>query len=534
MAHQKLSPRQKMINMMYLVLTAMLALNVSSEVLNAFVRMEEGFQQTIAIVSSNNRKSYEEFVAGAQKDPAKVGKWLEKATLVKDQTKQLTNFIDSIKIGLIKTSEGDDSPALQNGVIVPREISKLDDTDTGTRLLIGDNKKGQAYELTEKINSYRDFLIGLIKESSGDSALSSTINGLLRTEKTEEGGVNMRSVGTPLDWEQSLFFNTTLISDIALLSKFRLDILSCESAMLNHFYVKIGADDFKFSKVKVIVKSNTDYVLVNSPYEAEIFLAAYNPDTKTEVTIGGGQPKPSGEDGMVRYTATSSSAGPVRLPGTITYLDPKGEKVTDRFEINYNVIKPMATVSPAKMNVLYIGVPNPLDVSVGAGISPDKIRASVRGGSELSRSGDYFIYTPSAGMRNCEIDVTAEVGGKWESMGSAKFRVRDIPSPMPAVEGIAGKSATKSEISASQGILAKMPADFEFDVKVSVKSFTLSVVGGDGYLSSEPSGSGYFTERQRRLFGGLKSGSQVVITDIKANGPAGNVLDLADLVIRIK
>ena len=512
---------------MYLVLTAMLALNVSAEVLDAFVRVEDGFQQTIGIVRSNNNQSYEDFVLASATEPQKVGPWLKKATQVRKETQQLYDKIDSLKINLVKSSEGEESLALQGDKVKADSIAKKDDTDTGTRILIGDNNNGKAYELEKDIIDYKNALLALIEEDTNkDEALRKTINGLLSTEVPRSDDRNKK------DWPSLQFYNSPLVATIALLSKVQLDILSCETAMLNHLFVKIGADDFKFSAVQPVVRANSEYIVKGGEYKAEIFLAAYDPNTESTVIIGNDAPRKSGEDGKVIYSALASAAGIVNRPATIEFVGPNG-KETQTFTISYQVIEPMATVSPSKMNVLYSGIPNPLDISVGAGVPSDKIRAEVKGGSALTRQGNQFMVTPSAGSKTLSVVVSAEIDGKWQNMGTSDFRVKPVPPPNAVVDGIQGKTASKGQLASSQGLRAVPPSDFDFDAKFTISSFEVSVVNSEGYVVDEPSTGAYFNDKHRRMFSNMRNNGQVTITKIKANGPSGS-MDLPDLVIRVK
>lgn len=513
---------------MYLVLTAMLALNVSPQVLQAFVRMEESFQQSISIVRSNNTKSYEEFKQAASNEPEKVGPWLKKATQVRDETKKLYDVIDSLKVRIVSASEGTDSPALRGkGTIQADTLSNIGDTNTGTRILVGtEESKGDAYKLQEDISNYRNILLSLLEDDeTKDSGIRNSITGLLQTEKAE-----IKTVGSSQDWAQSLFYNSPLISNIALLSKIQLDVLSCESAMLNHLFVKIGQDDFKFSAVIPIIKPNSEYIVSGGEYRAEIFLAAYDSNTASTAVIDGRSY--TSVDGKIVYTAQTSGVGPKAASGTIEYMGPDGP-VTEAIRLPYQVIKPTATVSPSKMNVLYSGIPNPLDISVGAGVPADKIRAEVKGGSALSRQGDFFMVTPAAGSKAYNIVVSAEIDGKWQHMGTAEFRVKPVPPPTAIVDGVQGKSTTKGALASSQGLRAVPPADFDFDAKFTITSFMVSVVNNEGYVTDEPSNGAYFNEKHRRMFNSMRNNSQVTITNIKANGPSGS-MDLPDLVIRVK
>ena len=534
MAGGKLSPRQRMINMMYLVLTAMLALNVSPHVLEAFVSIEEGFQKSLKIIQGNNGRSYNDFHAAAEKEPEKVKPWLDEADKVRAKTAEVYKTIDSLKYHLVKIGDGEESLALkEDGSVDAAGIQNIKDTNTGTRMLVGsEESKGSGYNLQKKVANYREFLLNDIlakQDTTGmaEKTLISTVKGLLNTER-----VDSQNTGTQQDWVQSLFYNAPLISDIALLSKIQLDILSTESAMLSYLFLKIGSEDFKFSNVEPVVKANAEYIVKGSTYRAEIFLAAYNSEMESKVVLNNGQEYTSGSDGKVIFEVTPTSAGPVSIPGMIKYMGPKGEE-EQPINISYHVIEPVATVSPTKMNVLYSGIANPLAISVGAGVPSDKIRAEVRGGGSIPRQGNAFSITPSAGSKSLEIVVSAEINGSWKPMGTVPFRVKPVPKPTPVLDGASGKSITKGALQSSQGLRAKAPDDFEFDLRFQITSFTVSGTNNQGFSQSETSSNAYFTEKQKRIFAGVQAGGQIVFTDIKASGPSG-VVDLPDLVIKVR
>lgn len=527
MAGQKLSPRQKMINMMYLVLTAMLALNVSAEVLDAFVRIEDGFQKSIDIVRSNNSQSFEDFKRANEKEPGKVEEWLGKATQVRSATKKLYDAIDSLKVEVVRASEGPESKALLGSHTVEADsIEKKSDTDTGTRILVGEMKKGKAYQLEKDIASYKETLLKLI---DGDDfkaeSLRKSINGLLSTEVPKTLDENKK------DWPMLQFYNSPLISTVSLLSKVQLDVLSSETAMLNYLYLRIDGDSFKFSQVQAIVKANSEYIIDGGEYRAEIFLAAYDPNMVSTAIING-RPYES-VNGKISYNVPATGVGPKSTTALMKYVGPNGF-VEEEFKINYNVIAPTATVSPSKMNVLYSGIPNPLEITVGAGVSDDKINVQVQGGGSISKGNQGFYWvTPSASAKTYTIVVSAEIDGKMQSMGKSEFRVKPVPKPTAVVDGVSGKSASKGELSASQGLRAQPPADFEFDAKFTITSFMVSVVNNEGYVNDEPGTGAYFNDKHRRMFSSMRNNSQLTITNIKANGPSGS-MDLPDLVIRVK
>ncbi|MDR2126418.1 MAG: gliding motility protein GldM [Prevotellaceae bacterium] len=524
MAQGNLSPRQRMINMMYLVLTAMLALNVSNEVLDAFETIENRFGQSIDIVKQNNESRFSNFdIAAENSSVEKVKPWKDKAQQVKDKTHELTSYIDSLKKELIFRADGQKA-RLYTGDFSKYKLENREDTDVGTQLLYGNEEsKGVGYDLRDKIEKYKNHLIAILSESAHGEQLVSTIKGMLRTDDVSEG------IDGTKDWVYATFYNAPAISDLAILSSISLDVRNCEAQMTNYLLEQIDASSFKFSNIQVAVIPNSSYIIKGTPLEASIFLAAYDPSVRPTAKIGSSVFN-SNEEGKILYKSVQNSVGMHRLTGVVEYPGPDGlEQV--KFDFPYQVGEAAAVISPTKMNVFYLGVDNPVEISV-SGVPQEKISASCNGG-QLRREGAGYVVNPNAGSKTCEISVSAEINGVHQPMKAQMFRVKKLPTPNAVVSGITGKTATKGELAASQGLKASMPDDFEFDLKYTVTSFRVSITGSGGYEKEEASNGAYFSQAQRNLFNNLRPGQRVFISDIKATGPGG-AFDLATLDIRIK
>ncbi|MDR1347665.1 MAG: gliding motility protein GldM [Prevotellaceae bacterium] len=524
MAQGILSPRQRMINMMYLVLTAMLALNVSNEVLDAFETIESRFGQSIDIVKQNNESKFNSFdIAAENSSVEKVKPWKDKAQTVKAKTHELTSYIDSLKKELIFAADGKKA-RIYDGDFSKYKLDNRENTDVGTQLLYGNEEsEGCGYDLRRKIETYKIELTEILSDTENGKKLISTIQGMLKTDDVDEGLEGSK------DWVYATFYNAPAISDLAILSSISLDVRNCEDQMMNYLLGEIDASSFKFSNLMVAVIPNSRYIIKGTPLETEIFLAAYDPSVKPTARIGG-MNFDSDEQGKILYKSTQNSVGMHHLSGIVEYPGPDGlEQVP--FDFPYQVGEAAAVISPTKMNVFYLGVDNPVEISV-SGVPQEKISPSCVGG-QLRKEGAGYIVTPNTGSRTCEISVSAEVNGVRQQMKTQVFRVKKLPTPNAAVSGVTGKSATRSELASSQGLLAKMPDDFEFDLKYTVTSFRVSVTGSGGYEKEEPSNGAYFSTAQKTLFNNLRTGQRVFISDIKATGPGGAV-DLATLDIRIK
>jgi gliding motility-associated protein GldM len=513
-----------MINMMYLVLTAMLALNVSNEVLDAFETIESRFGQSIDIVKQNNESRFSSFdIAAENSSVEKVKPWKDKAQIVRNQTHELTGYIDSLKKELIFAADGKKA-RIYTGDFSQYKLENREDTDVGTQLLYGNEEsKGVGYELKENITQYKQQLAEILSETENGKKLISTIEGMLRTDDVDEG------LDGSKDWVYATFYNAPAISDLAILSSIALDVRNCEAQMMNYLLGQIDAASFKFSNVQVAVIPNSSYIIKGNPLEARIFLTAYDPSVRPTAIINGSNLN-SDEQGQILYKSIQNSVGMHRLSGTVEYPGPDGmERMPIDFQ--YQVGEAAAVISPTKMNVFYLGVDNPVEISV-SGVPQEDILVSCSGG-QLRRDGGGYVINPNQGSRTCDISVSAKINGVTQPMKTQTFRVKKLPTPNATVAGITGKSATKGELAASQGLFAKMPDDFEFDLKYVVTSFRVSVTGSGGYEREEASNGAYFSQAQRTLFNNLRSGQRVFISDIKATGPGG-AFDLATLDIRIK
>lgn len=546
MAHGKETPRQKMIGMMYLVLTAMLALNVSSEVLEAFVLVDKGLSRTTENYRLKNDKLYSQFDAAYQVNPVKVGPFKEKADEIKRKAREIYDYVQELKIEVVIASEGPETPAVQNGEVISELIEGKSNTDVAGNILIGFEGSGKGKILKQKIIEFREYIVKLIDPDKGAELIKS-INGILNTDDPP-----VKEDGTHNTWESARFEHIPLIAVIPQLTKVQVDILNTEAEILNYLLGNIGASDFKFNVLSATVIPSSNIVFQGSEFKAEIFLAAsdttqaprvylckydstFNSATRTYEykPIGNVEEIPVGENGRALLTRKASATGTVNWQGLIEMKAPDGSIVRRPFKHSYAVIPPSVVIAPTKMNVLYLGVDNPVDISL-PGVAPDKVSATISRGTIKQAALGSYIVQPGAGAPTVDITVYAEMEGRRKvAMGTKTFRVKRVPPPTPKIIGVTGKIADKNQLEASIGIIAEMPQDFDFDLKYRVVSFKLSATIS-GFLQERESTSSRFTDEQKRIIGSLRSGNQVAITEVKAVGPSGDIVDLNDLVIKIR
>ena len=530
MAHERLSPRQKMIGMMYLVLTAMLALNVSKEAVEAFKKVDKGLTLTIANYSQKNDLIYKEFDRAAAENPAKAGKYRSAAFQIKERADEAFSFIQDLKIEIITTAEGEDTPAVKGTEVFIEEVKKIDENNVPSEILIGANENGKANDLKAVINEYREFLISTLegKNPTAEEALRSSLN-------TEDG---KNQSGERERWENLNFQALPLVAVITIMSKMQVDVRNAETEVLNFLYSQIDASSFKFNKLTAIVIPNSNYITLGSEYEARVFISATDTTQQPTIQVGNAE-LPLDETGKGIYKVRASSTGPKKWGGVIALKAPDGSTINYPFDASYAVGEPNVIVSPTAMNVMYMGIPNPIDVSV-PGISPDKIKIRVVNGvftteKVKNSKGESFkgswAVKPNAVGQNVQVIVTADMSGKPMQFAPYEFRVKPIPPPVAVFAQKSTGSVQRATAAAQQGVYAVLP-DFDFDLNYTVTGFTVLYSDNRGDFE-ETSTSSNLTAKQKELIGRLTRGKNLIIKDIKALGPDGKVKELSPVILKI-
>lgn len=544
MAHGKETPRQKMIGMMYLVLTAMLALNVSTDTLKAFVLVDNGLSRTTKNYSAKNEKLYTQFENAYTLNKTKVGPWKGKADRIKKEALDLIAYIQEIKKEIVIAGDGPDNKAIKGNDIESEFIQQTTDTEKGAKILIGLEGSGKAFELKRRLVKFREYLISIIDAQKAPELISS-INGILNTDNPAP-----KPDGTVQTWESSRFEGIPLIADMPQLTKVQVDVLNCEAEVVNYLLQQVGANDFKFNVLNATVIPASSSVILGNEYKAKVFLAASDTTQRPKIYIcsydstynkesgeytynirGAADTIPVSKRGIGLYKSRASALGKKSLSGLIEMKSPDGSITRKPFRNDYVVEPSSAVISPTKMMVFYLDVDNPIEISV-PGVSMDKISATISKGT-IKPTGRDFIVQPGQGISTCDISVSAVIDGIKRVVATKTFRVKPVPQPLTKVAGISSKTVTKNEMAAAFGVVAQMPPDFDFELKYTVTGFTLTAASGSFVTPAQSKGQ-TFTEEQKRLLNNLRAGSQVTITDVKAVGPNGVPRDLPDLVIKIK
>lgn len=531
MAGGKLTPRQKMINMMYLVLTALLALNVSTEVLNAFKLVNDGLGTSNNSLESKNDGIYKAFAKASSDDAGKAKEWADKATKAKQISDDLKKYLEDRKKKLIEMSGGRDK---ETG-----EIEQRDNIDNATIMFVEQNGKG-GKELREKILEARKQLLALC-----NNELQLPLDAPM-------------PVGAPkgTDWEFATFNHVPATAAVTILTKFQNDVISSEGAVIEYLYKKIGAFDFKFDNLTAAVISPSGYVLQGQTYKAEIFVAASSSTQNPEVFLGGlagfekdpaggykpkdvadesiplsgGQKLEKVVGGKGQYETTGSGVGEKKYSGAVRLKNPKGGYTFYPFEASYQVGAKAVVISPTKMNVLYIGVDNPMEISV-PGVSANDITASLQGAGTLRKDGNGYVANVTQ-VGTCKIPVSAKIEGKVTPMGEKEFRIKRIPDPVPSLGGkLKGGNTQAGTIKAQSGVVAALE-NFDFDARFSVVSFQMVYSSKGEIFKSETQGP-LFNTQMKSFLDRAKPKDIIFIDEIKVVGPDKSPRKLGQIAFQI-
>ncbi|NCA84803.1 MAG: gliding motility protein GldM [Clostridia bacterium] len=526
MAEYKETPRQKMIAMMYLVLTALLALNVSKEMLDAFVVVNESVELTNENFANKIDDTYLAFNKKYSNDPVKVKPYLDKAQQAKQMSGEMVAYITNLKYELIARTEK--IPVDSARISKLGKLKNKDDYDTPTNFFMGDSEdgsKGYGSELKNKIDSYRQNMHELL---SADERTMVKL-GLKTDGKYEDAN------GERLNWVQYNFYHTILAADVAILNKIISEVYNAEFDIVNFLLDAVDAKDFKYDVIDAKVLPQKDYVFIGDEYKAEVIVAAYSTTQNPEVFLRMGVDSLpisqlssarsiEGKGGKVKFTIPASSEGVQKYAGVIRVKSGTGTIQDYFFRNEFTVGRPATTISATKMNVFYIGVDNPVDISV-PGVPIDQTRAEISYGTlKRNPQDDSWVVqvakAPTQGKNLVTISVFMQEGGKTKKMGETVFRLKNVPDPIAKIANQTEGNISKTALKYSSTIVAKMPDDFDFDLTFRVTSFDMVYTRGETVMRETATG-GNFTEKMLQYIDNARTGQRVTFEKIIARGPDG-------------
>jgi gliding motility-associated protein GldM len=499
-------PRQKMINIMYLVLTAMLALNVSAEILNAFNIVNNSILTSNASIAEKNSLTYNQFDKQMSVDAAKTAPFKAKAEEVKKLTADAFAYIEGLKQEIITQS---------GGVNEEGELKGKENLDAPTHVMENE-KKGPALE--KMLTDLRSKLLEI------DPAAAKNLP--LRVEIGKSTGGHGPAKKT---WTSYHFQMVPTIAAVTILGKFQNDIRNSESEVIDYLLSQISANDFKFDKIKPFVSLNSSNLMEGQTLTAHIAVGAYSSTVNPEIVVNGAAV--TAEEGMGTYTQTVSGIGQKSIAGTIKLKKPDGSVESFDFNEPYNVGASTTSIAADKMNVLYIGLSNPISVSAG-GVPAESVSASITGGT-LTKTGPGTYAATVSAPGKAVVTVSATVDGKTKVMGSKEFRIKYIPDPVLKVGMSKGPMMKSSEFKVQGGLRADLE-DFVFDgVKYDVVSYRVGIDSKGKDYAEGDANSAYFPSNILPAIRALKPGDQVYFDNVRVKGPDGKVRDMSNINFKI-
>ena len=523
-----------MINLMYLVLTALLALNVSNEILNAFKTLSASINKSNDAIDKSTIELYNAIKENEQKpgQAEKVRPYREKADRVVKESNDMIEFFNVWKKRIVLQAGGyNKGETNKEDTAFPDRMDNID----ATTLLLVEKKGGDT--VSQKIVEFRKFLLGMVAPSD-----SGSISPLMPLRIAPAPKDDNNPTG---DWNRGNFEHMPAIAALALFSKFQNDIRSSEALVVKTLFEEAHLHDIKFDTVGAIAVPKSSYALVGDKIEASILIAAYNKSNKPIVTISqGGGTKKDAVNGVVPWETIAAGAGLQTVKGNILLHTESGD-VTRQWQFDYTVGSTGASMQLDKMNVLYIGVPNPVTISA-AGYSVEDVYVEFPGGSGASQTGDkgHYIFTvtkPANAANPLMVDIFAkskDPKGAPSKVATMPLRVKLIPDPQPVVNRQAGGNI-KASLWRVQVAPEAFLKDFDFEAKFIVTSLQFSVLPKSGdyigpYTVNSPTGVRFIDNNDiKKYMDRAKPGDRIFLEGIKAKGPDGQTRPLASLIFTL-
>jgi gliding motility-associated protein GldM len=497
-------PRQKMINIMYLVLTALLALNVSAEILNAFKTVDNSLKTSNGIIQTKNDQLMSS-LAELEKDE----KTREKAQIWKplaDQAQQMSEssyqYIEKLKQELKVEAALD--PATGE--------FKEEDLEAATRLFVeaAPTGKEKGKELYNKLQDLKTKLLGLHPEIAKEFASTLPID--LTIPKSN-------NAASKKDWSTAYFHMTPTVAALTILSKFQNDIRNSEAQIIDFCHKEVGAVKVVFDQYVPLVGTNSLYLMPGQELDIKAGIGAFSKAANPKITVDGASTAPQ-SDGSSEYKSNVGGPGSYSKKVHIEFFNQSTGKPDFRdYEIKYTVGSPTGiNVSADAVKVLYVGLDNPLTIS-GGSKGAEAVKATIDNGSiKNNGGGKYIVNVDNPGVAT----VNVTVDGKTTAF---QFRVKNVPLPTPMVGTSSGGSISSNAFKANAGVRAELK-DFVFEgVKYNVTSYVI-ICTGKGFEATGPKfaqvSGAYFSPEAKQIIEMCKPGSSVIFTDIVVNGPGGS------------
>jgi len=513
-----------MINIMYLVLTALLALNVSAEIFNAFEMVDEGLRSANKSLEVSNAALPAAIAQGALKKKylATYADRVEAVTALSDEANE---YIDGIVDKLIDASGNNNNEVDEGDYVIvgennKRELKGKKNYDGTTRLMVD---AGLGEEMKNKMLEYRDKFAAFADETNmnpDDKQFGKPVTDRADLEKVipidiDEDAWKL-SPNKKKGWSDFTFGHMPLGATMPIFSKFKNDIKASEAAVLNYLAGKVGTTtDVVLDKFKVVSAPKKSYIIKGEQFTTDVFLSAAagkQSETGISISVNGSSLKADNE-GVAKFTQTANSVGIKKYTAAITVTNPStAEKHTYKEEFEYEVGERSVAISASKMNVFYIGVDNPVEVSA-AGVASNKVTVSMDGGTITRNSDGTYTVKATKPSKNAKITVTAP-----GMTASKEFRVKKIPDPVPKLSTKRGGVMSPGEFKAQPGVLPVLE-NFDFDTKCNILGFRLVRVAPRSDAEVSPNNGGRYSPGSTALTAKARPGDRYFFEDIKCKCP---------------
>ncbi|MBX7093321.1 MAG: hypothetical protein K1X56_01255 [Flavobacteriales bacterium] len=574
MAGGKETPRQKMIGMMYLVLTALLALNVSKEIVVAFITLNDKLENSTRAIETKNGgvyQAFENFMKVPQtKEAAKP--WAARATQIQGMANNAYSFFLQETNDLIKEVEKKDWLDDENGkkkLHTLHEVGSKDDYDAATRLFVGDpgniNQRGK--DLVTKFHTYRDSVCFVLANYTlgkrtfkfapkfdGSSFSDEELLAALKECNPEDTAKikqvyqmltlpeKMKNHEEEVPWQAGMFDHAPVVAAAALFTSLRNDIRNAEAVAIDHLLGKVQAPTFNFNKIEPLAFARTSYLNVGDSMDLRVMIAAYDSTEVPKIRFGINDSNPANyKEQIGKISVRGTTPGAYTAYGLISVKE-KGEEKWKPWKYQYEVGEPTGVIANEDFLVVYANYEHTFSASA-SGYPQDRVNLNLPGLAVGSKGGGKFSVKAPVGMigKKVQSSITVKTdGGGSKSLSGPTFVVKQLPKPssylgsIPSSEGNISKADLKANSNAGVRVAydPSVPLD-PTKVSFRVTSFTM-VVMVKGTPIRETTTSGALTPKMQGLLNGLSSGMSVSFTAIECVGPGGTKLKVSPLAFIIK
>ena len=494
-----------MINLMYVVLMAMLALNVSNEVLNGFSIVEKSLNRTTQNSTLENLALYDEFAVQMKANPQKTKEWYDKSREVKKMSDSLYNLIADLKQAIVIEADGSDGDV--------NNIRNKEDLEAANQVMLAPGR-GRGKELHDAVAAYRKQMVAMVGTYRQKKMIASNLSTDIPSDISAMGK----------NWQEYMFEAMPASAAVTLLSKLQSDVRYAEGEVLHTLVQNIDVKDIRVNALEAFVIPNSQTIVRGDKFSAHIVMAAVDTTQVPDIYIG--NQKVDLKDNL--YERICGTTGDFTLAGYLETVNGNGEKVRRDFSQKYTVVEPSATVSADLTRMLYAGYNNPISVSV-PGVPLNKVQATMTNGTLQAVGPGKYIARPAKIGQDAIITVTSTNTGRSQTMGSFPFRVRKLPDPTPFIDmqdekgnpnRFKGGGMAKASLMNIDGIGAAID-DGILDIAFRVVSFETVFYDNMGNAIPMVGEGARFSARQKESFRKLTRNRRFYISRVKAIGPDG-------------